>query len=70
VWEEDYLMKRQSVLLFFTAAALFGSWAILHATSQSAGGATLDKAYFAGGCFWCMEEAFEKVDGVVSATSG
>jgi len=28
------------------------------------------KAYFAGGCFWCMEEAFEKVDGVFSAVSG
>jgi peptide-methionine (S)-S-oxide reductase len=28
------------------------------------------KAYFAGGCFWCMEEAFEKVDGVVAAVSG
>jgi len=28
------------------------------------------KAYFAGGCFWCMEEAFEAVDGVVSVVSG
>jgi peptide-methionine (S)-S-oxide reductase len=28
------------------------------------------KAVFAGGCFWCMEEAFEKVEGVVSVTSG
>ena len=28
------------------------------------------KAYFAGGCFWCMEEVFEKVEGVLSATSG
>jgi peptide-methionine (S)-S-oxide reductase len=28
------------------------------------------KAYFAGGCFWCMEEAFEKVDGVIAAVSG
>ena len=28
------------------------------------------KAYFAGGCFWCMEEAFEKVEGVVSVVSG
>lgn len=28
------------------------------------------KAIFAGGCFWCVEEAFEKVEGVVSATSG
>ena len=28
------------------------------------------KAYFAGGCFWCMEEAFEKVDGVIAVVSG
>lgn len=28
------------------------------------------KAYFAGGCFWCMEEVFEKVDGVVQVVSG
>ena len=30
----------------------------------------LEKATFAGGCFWCMEEAFEGVEGVVSVTSG
>ena len=30
----------------------------------------LAKASFAGGCFWCMEEAFEKVPGVTSVTSG
>jgi peptide-methionine (S)-S-oxide reductase len=29
-----------------------------------------EKAIFAGGCFWCMEEALENVPGVVSATSG
>lgn len=28
------------------------------------------KAYFAGGCFWCMEHPFEKVDGVVEVRSG
>jgi peptide-methionine (S)-S-oxide reductase len=28
------------------------------------------KAYFAGGCFWCMEEAFEKVEGVLAVVSG
>jgi methionine-S-sulfoxide reductase len=27
-------------------------------------------ATFAGGCFWCVEEAFEKVPGVISAVSG
>lgn len=30
----------------------------------------LAKATFAGGCFWCMEEVFEAVDGVVSVISG
>src|SRR5210317_881050 len=28
------------------------------------------KAYFAGGCFWCMEPPFEALEGVVEATSG
>ena len=28
------------------------------------------KAYFAGGCFWCMEESFDSVDGVLSSISG
>ena len=30
----------------------------------------LEKAYFAGGCFWCMEESFEKKEGVVEVISG
>src|SRR5256885_17004239 len=29
-----------------------------------------EKAIFAAGCFWCTEEAFEKVPGVVAAVSG
>ena len=28
------------------------------------------KAYFAGGCFWCMEESYDQVDGVLSSVSG
>jgi peptide methionine sulfoxide reductase msrA/msrB len=33
-------------------------------------GGKLAKATFAGGCFWCMEAPFEKLDGVVGVTSG
>jgi peptide-methionine (S)-S-oxide reductase len=29
-----------------------------------------DKAIFAGGCFWCMESDFEKLDGVSDVISG
>jgi peptide-methionine (S)-S-oxide reductase len=28
------------------------------------------KATFAGGCFWCMEPPYDKLEGVVSTTSG
>jgi peptide-methionine (S)-S-oxide reductase len=31
---------------------------------------TTEKATFAAGCFWCSEEAFEKVPGVVGVVSG
>ena len=30
----------------------------------------LEKAYFAGGFFWCMEESFEKKEGVLEVISG
>ena len=30
----------------------------------------LHRAYFAGGCFWCMEESFEKLHGVKEVISG
>jgi methionine-S-sulfoxide reductase len=29
-----------------------------------------EKATFAGGCFWCMEPPFDKLDGVISTISG
>jgi peptide-methionine (S)-S-oxide reductase len=31
---------------------------------------TVEKATFAGGCFWCMEPPFDKVEGVITTTSG
>ena len=30
----------------------------------------LEKAVFAGGCFWCMEGPFDELAGVISTTSG
>jgi len=63
-------MRRQTVLsVLIVTVLLIGAWN-LQSTSKAAAVATLGKAYFAGGCFWCMEEAFEKIEGVLSATSG
>ena len=30
----------------------------------------MQKAYFAGGCFWCVEAIFQRVDGVKELTNG
>ena len=63
-------MRRQFTRSVLTVAVLLiGAWNV-QSTSLAAAGATSGKAYFAGGCFWCMEEVFEKVEGVLSATSG
>jgi len=40
------------------------------APAQQTEAAKLETATFAGGCFWCVEADFDKVDGVVSTTSG
>jgi peptide-methionine (S)-S-oxide reductase len=63
-------MRRQITRSVLTVAILLiGTWN-MQSSNLATAGATSDKAYFAGGCFWCMEEAFEKVEGVLSATSG
>lgn len=43
-------------------------WVLLAAGAANA--AALEKAIFAGGCFWCMEAPFDKLPGVVSVTAG
>jgi len=42
----------------------------LVALQASAGAPRLEKATFAGGCFWCMTPPFEKLDGVKEVVSG
>ena len=50
-------------VFFFIFLILLTSSKILNAQN-------LSKAYFAGGCFWCMEESFEKINGVTEVISG
>ena len=38
--------------------------------AQNAHAQQLEKAIFAGGCFWCVESDFDKVPGVVATVSG
>lgn len=40
------------------------------ASAQTQPSARTETAIFAGGCFWCVESDFDKIDGVVATTSG
>src|SRR3989449_325710 len=69
--EAETMDKRITIGLFLVTILLAG--VALAATTDGTPGADsrrLQKATFAGGCFWCMEEALDKVEGVVSTTSG
>lgn len=61
-------MKRSVMSLAFFAGFVF--FAALFLAPGPAFAAKLEKATFAGGCFWCMEAPFDKLPGVVSVTAG
>ena len=62
------------ILLAVGYVWLRGGFVGAYAGSQAApappAAAGLEKATFAGGCFWCTEADFDKLPGVVSTTSG
>ncbi|AOS97117.1 Peptide methionine sulfoxide reductase MsrA 1 [Microbulbifer aggregans] len=51
----------------FIAIGLLSMAALVSA--QGSGG-NIQTAVFAGGCFWCMEPPYDKLDGVLKTTSG
>ena len=62
-------MTRSSRLVVAFTIVLSAAF-VAPGTSQPAPTTRTETATFAAGCFWCAEEAFEKVDGVIAATSG
>ena len=50
--------------------ALIAVFLITVSLNTSAIDSRTESATFAGGCFWCMEPPFDKLDGVISTTSG
>ena len=70
----DEIMKSRlmSLIVLLAVIGLRGA----SATEQEKGTSMIEKdkgtsvATFAGGCFWCSEADFEKVEGVVKVVSG
>jgi len=60
-------------MIFRLLACLF-ALSVTTAFAQTSGAkpaaGPTSRATFAGGCFWCMEPPFDKLDGVISTTSG
>ena len=67
-------MKKLSFFfLFFINCYFISSTLVLSGVLSVTSGESEEeykKAYFAGGCFWCMEESFDKINGVVKSISG
>jgi len=60
-------MQPAGLLLLVLGTALLS---VVAAPGSAQSGPALKDATFAGGCFWCMEGPFDKLEGVISTTSG
>lgn len=67
-------MNKSMVLFVGLFALILSGWSCVASESSQTLDATPDgtvaAATFAGGCFWCMEPPFDKIEGVTATTSG
>ncbi len=54
--------------LLFMMITLFSVYATANTSNETS--SNYATATFAGGCFWCMEPPYDKLEGVISTTSG
>ncbi len=67
------MRRRNLVAVLLALGVAAGSVSAQQKDNKTAAGsrpASTSTATFAGGCFWCTEADFDKVDGVISTTSG
>jgi peptide methionine sulfoxide reductase msrA/msrB len=62
--------KNKLHLVIFISLSILTGGNALAAKNEVNKNKTLEKATFAGGCFWCMEDAFQGIVGVVEVISG
>jgi methionine-S-sulfoxide reductase len=74
IWIERKLSMYKLTIIYLIGFLALGLLSTTYASgAETRSGVSenkLEKATFAGGCFWCMEPPFDKLDGVISTTSG
>jgi peptide-methionine (S)-S-oxide reductase len=63
-------MNRRLLLSFLAALGLLAAAPVSAQAPAPAAKPATAKATFAGGCFWCVEEVYDKIPGVISTVSG
>ncbi|NHA13621.1 peptide-methionine (S)-S-oxide reductase MsrA [Thioalkalivibrio sp. XN279] len=63
-------MRRLGLALLGPVLLAWAAYSVAAEDTVPAAGAETARATFAGGCFWCMEPPFDKLEGVLSTTSG
>ncbi|HET9663532.1 MAG TPA: peptide-methionine (S)-S-oxide reductase, partial [Burkholderiales bacterium] len=61
---------RTTLLMLAFGLNVIGAAPALAQGAKPAANPAAAKATFAGGCFWCMEEAFDPIPGVIATVSG
>ena len=67
--KNEYIIRSTALFVFMWLLFLTGG----NIMSEQGGvkkNRTLEKATFAGGCFWCMQDAFGELEGVVDIVAG
>jgi peptide-methionine (S)-S-oxide reductase len=68
--QSSVLRVRACTIATLLAASLVAALAASPAAAQDNTAQAVATATFAGGCFWCMQPPFDKLEGVVSTTAG
>ncbi len=63
----NFGVAMQKISLFFMVIFTFSTFLLFSAPLK---GSAKRVATFAGGCFWCMESAFQEIEGISSVISG